>query len=276
MAVTKRTRFEVLRRDAHTCQYCGETAPNVVLQIDHIIPVALGGDDKPSNLVTACKDCNSGKTSIPPDSPLVAGLSERAAAYALGMIDKMTRFRADLESLEEYEEEFVTYWETWHIVGKPDSKIPLPPDYKLSLWRWAQMGVPFAAFELAVPKAMAKRGLQGEYGVFQYMAGIIARMINEREIDYTVTTETAAVYTETEMDNIRADAYSTGHDRGWSSFFNRQYAHGYLPTQDFVAAHIDNMTSPYINTYRDGGTPPWQENTHKSDSTSGTMTTSAF
>ena len=26
MAVSKRTRFEVLRRDSHTCRYCGQSA----------------------------------------------------------------------------------------------------------------------------------------------------------------------------------------------------------------------------------------------------------
>src|SRR4051794_41151740 len=111
MAVTKRTRFEVLRRDNHTCQYCGAKAPDVVLHIDHVMPVSLGGDDKPGNLVTACKDCNAGKASITPDSPLVAGLSDRAAAYALGMQDKMTRFRADFEALEGYEESFRDVWD---------------------------------------------------------------------------------------------------------------------------------------------------------------------
>lgn len=102
MAVTKRTRFEVLRRDDHTCQYCGAKAPDVKLTIDHVMPVSLGGDDKPGNLVTACRDCNAGKSSITPDSPLVEGLSDRAAAYALGMQDKMTRFRADVEAADEY------------------------------------------------------------------------------------------------------------------------------------------------------------------------------
>lgn len=36
MAVSKRTRFEVLRRDGHICQYCGEKAPDVTLHVDHV------------------------------------------------------------------------------------------------------------------------------------------------------------------------------------------------------------------------------------------------
>ena len=59
MAVTKRTRFEVLRRDNYTCRYCRSTEHS--LTIDHVTPVALGGSDDPSNLVACCRDCNSGK-----------------------------------------------------------------------------------------------------------------------------------------------------------------------------------------------------------------------
>jgi hypothetical protein len=71
MAVSKRLRFEVLKRDNHTCQYCGRSAPDVKLQVDHIVPTTLGGDDAPKNLTTACTDCNSGKSSTSPGAPKV-------------------------------------------------------------------------------------------------------------------------------------------------------------------------------------------------------------
>lgn len=61
MAISKSLRFDVFRRDKFTCQYCGRTPPDVVLEIDHITPVSQGGDDEPSNLVTSCYDCNRGK-----------------------------------------------------------------------------------------------------------------------------------------------------------------------------------------------------------------------
>lgn len=63
MAVSKRLRYEILRRDSHTCRYCGASAPDVPLRVDHVTPVALGGTDTPANLVTSCEPCNSGKTS---------------------------------------------------------------------------------------------------------------------------------------------------------------------------------------------------------------------
>lgn len=62
MAVGPKLRFEVFKRDSFTCQYCGRSAPDVVLQADHIHPVSKGGDDDAMNLVTSCWECNSGKS----------------------------------------------------------------------------------------------------------------------------------------------------------------------------------------------------------------------
>lgn len=59
--IRKKTRFEVFKRDKFTCQYCGRMAPDVILEIDHINPVANGGDNDIMNLVTSCRDCNRGK-----------------------------------------------------------------------------------------------------------------------------------------------------------------------------------------------------------------------
>lgn len=60
-SINKKTRFEVFKRDKFTCQYCGRMSPDVVLEIDHIKPVAEGGDNSLLNLITSCRDCNRGK-----------------------------------------------------------------------------------------------------------------------------------------------------------------------------------------------------------------------
>ena len=51
-------RREVLRRDKHTCQYCGSTKQ---LTLDHVIPRSKGGKHTWDNVVTACERCNSRK-----------------------------------------------------------------------------------------------------------------------------------------------------------------------------------------------------------------------
>jgi hypothetical protein len=60
-SLSKKIRFEVFKRDLFTCQYCGATPPNAVLEVDHIKPVASGGENQEDNLITACFDCNRGK-----------------------------------------------------------------------------------------------------------------------------------------------------------------------------------------------------------------------
>ena len=69
-SISKKLRFEVLKRDSFTCQYCSAKPPKVPLEIDHINPVCKGGKNNIDNLITACFDCNRGKsgnelTSIP-------------------------------------------------------------------------------------------------------------------------------------------------------------------------------------------------------------------
>jgi len=60
--VSKKKRFDVFKRDSFTCQYCGATPPSVVLEVDHINPVSLGGKNSIDNLITACFSCNRGKS----------------------------------------------------------------------------------------------------------------------------------------------------------------------------------------------------------------------
>ena len=50
----KKIRIQVLRRDAYTCAYCGDTAN----EVDHRIAKVKGGEDTLDNLVAACRRCN--------------------------------------------------------------------------------------------------------------------------------------------------------------------------------------------------------------------------
>ena len=63
--ISKKLRFEVYKRDSFTCQYCGRKAPDVILNVDHIVPVSKGGTNDILNLITSCFECNNGKSNIP-------------------------------------------------------------------------------------------------------------------------------------------------------------------------------------------------------------------
>lgn len=60
--ISKKIRFEVFKRDSFKCQYCGASAPDVLLVIDHIQPFSKNGDDSILNFITACQPCNAGKS----------------------------------------------------------------------------------------------------------------------------------------------------------------------------------------------------------------------
>ena len=54
----KKTRKRIIARDQGICAYCGVEGATTV---DHVVPVARGGDDSESNLVCACVSCNTSK-----------------------------------------------------------------------------------------------------------------------------------------------------------------------------------------------------------------------
>lgn len=63
-SIGKKLRFEVFKRDSFTCQYCGASAPDVLLEVDHLRPVSKDGGNDILNLITSCQNCNRGKSNI--------------------------------------------------------------------------------------------------------------------------------------------------------------------------------------------------------------------
>ena len=87
-------RFDVLEKDNFTCQYCGAKSvdDNVLLEVDHIVPVSKGGDNNIENLVTSCKKCNIGKS-----------------AKKLGAKKRLTLRQKEIKELEQRREQQEMY-----------------------------------------------------------------------------------------------------------------------------------------------------------------------
>lgn len=103
IAISKSLRFEVFKRDSFTCQYCGRKAPDVLLEADHIEPVAKGGSNHILNLTTACKDCNAGKSDKRlSDSTVLDKQREQLEALQerRDQIDMMFQWQKGLSALE--------------------------------------------------------------------------------------------------------------------------------------------------------------------------------
>ena len=87
--LSKKTRFQVFKRDEFRCCYCGQCPPKVVLEVDHIIAVANGGTNQIDNLITSCFDCNRGKGAELLET-VPASLSDKIAIQQ----EKMDQLRA--------------------------------------------------------------------------------------------------------------------------------------------------------------------------------------
>lgn len=94
--ISQSLRFEILRRDKFTCRYCGRSAPEVKLHVDHIIPRVHGGTSEAGNLVSACVECNSGKKDKMVSPMEVGGNLVESVKY---LVDAVNEIKAKMEPL---------------------------------------------------------------------------------------------------------------------------------------------------------------------------------
>lgn len=158
MAVSKRLRYEVLRRDNYTCRYCGVSAPEVKLTVDHVTPTALGGSDLASNLASACAPCNSGKSSTSPDAPIVEDVKQSALMFARAL----AMVAAERNQEREYREgllDAVAYdCDQWGM--------SLPVDWKTSVLALHSAGLDYSDMTELIEVAATSRTVKDEWRYF--------------------------------------------------------------------------------------------------------------
>ena len=180
--VKKSVRFEVLKRDKFTCQYCGRKSPEVVLHVDHILAKSKGGTNEFLNLITSCETCNLGKGVKPLDrieapvgTSFVAGAnkSQEVGRYA-------EELRKEAERLEDLEYCLARHWyereggdleaETWYIEGR------LSDALQTFLKRLDPKEI-LDSMEIA----FARMGQAGDHKKFKYFCGVCWGKIREKE-----------------------------------------------------------------------------------------------
>lgn len=171
MALSKRLRYEILRRDNHSCRYCGASAPDVVLTVDHVVPTALGGSDEPGNLATACRDCNSGKSASAPDAPIVADVAQDALRWAEAM--KVARDAA----LAERDAQIVAEKAVWQHL-EPIGEY-MPGDWFTTIHQFLAAGLDRVEIADAAQIAMSAR--VGYSVKWRYFCGVCWRMVSRRQ-----------------------------------------------------------------------------------------------
>ncbi len=109
-AISKKTRFEVFKRDGFKCQYCGAASPEAVLVVDHIDPVSKNGAHDMMNFITACQPCNAGKSDRTLDDNSTLQ-KQRAQLDELNVrreqLEMMLQWRNGLKSIAEDEVEHI-------------------------------------------------------------------------------------------------------------------------------------------------------------------------
>lgn len=176
MAVSRRLRFEILRRDGYACRYCGSKAPDVVLTVDHVIPVTLGGGDEPNNLVTACQPCNAGKSSVPADASVVEDVDAAALLWARA-IDKVAETRRmEHEGRLIILADFDAIWHAWQ--DSDGNEIPRDADWETTIERFTMHGISMPEMEAYVREAMTFRYARDTWRLF---CSKVWRDIGERQ-----------------------------------------------------------------------------------------------
>lgn len=145
MGVSKRARFEVLRRDDYTCRYC--RSKDGPLTVDHVQPVALGGSDDPSNLVAACRDCNAGKASTNLDAETAAQVADDALRWSRA-IQAASRQRAQKA---EAEADLIDWFvEAWESSMPPFATLPDYAEVEPTILRFFGLGLPVEEIAAAI------------------------------------------------------------------------------------------------------------------------------
>lgn len=181
MTVSKRLRYEILRRDNHTCRYCGAHAPDAVLTIDHVVAVALGGKDDPSNLVTACRDCNSGKSATPADAGVVADVQQDALRWARARAEVARETQVAREQRVEIEQ---AIWDVLTACRVPSYRGGgtladyLPGDWFVSIEQFLKNQLSRGEIIDAVQIAAAAAAVRPE-NLWRYACGVCWRQIDK-------------------------------------------------------------------------------------------------
>lgn len=175
LAISKRLRHEIFRRDNFTCQGCGAKAPDVKLQPDHVIPTTLGGTDDPSNLQTLCEDCNAGKSATPPDAATVAKVAADAGRWAQAMEAAADQMLGGVKDRDEARAAFDSKWREWSE-GRPP--LPRPMGWEMSVDQFLKAGLPLSILLDCVDIAMRARHVKAD-GLFKYMCAIAWKRVSE-------------------------------------------------------------------------------------------------
>jgi hypothetical protein len=165
-AIGKKLRFEVFKRDEFSCVYCGATPPSVVLQIDHIHPVAEGGTNAIDNLITSCQPCNIGK-----GANLLTNIPQTLKDKSKDIAEKEEQLRGYYQVVQKQQDRIESeVWKIAEIIDTTSKEFGINRDWVLSIKRFL-INLGFFDVKDAAEIARAKYKYGGKK-TFLYFCGI--------------------------------------------------------------------------------------------------------
>jgi hypothetical protein len=164
-------------------QILRSTRPDVVLNVEHVIPVSKGGTNDILNLVTACADCNSGKgarllddrAALEKARNQMEELQEKRNQMAM-----MVEWRKDL--LKSKDSEFAPVYEYWnYLVGTATLTESGKKSVRALVKKFSPDEV-LAAMEIAVEKYAKYGDIQSICTAFQKLGGVCYYQRKEKTV----------------------------------------------------------------------------------------------
>lgn len=115
-------RYNVWIRDGKTCQYCGKPITFKEMECEHVHPQSKNGETSWTNIVAACRKCNSKKADksceeigmFPMTKPYAPVIAD---GYIGGMIDRVKYKIGDIDKLDNH------VWNNYiHMLKKGNDK----------------------------------------------------------------------------------------------------------------------------------------------------------
>ncbi|NOZ35288.1 MAG: HNH endonuclease [Chlorobi bacterium] len=99
----KAKRLEILKRDEYKCFYCLCDLQQDNFYLDHIFPRSNGGHNWKTNLVTACRDCNTRKNADDAESFLIGNYRKGLFLQSefLQQKKELDRLRSEYEEIKQ-------------------------------------------------------------------------------------------------------------------------------------------------------------------------------
>lgn len=138
------------------------------LHVDHVTPTTLGGTDTADNLVAACVDCNSGKTSVSPEAATVADVAQDAIRWAAAIKQAATIEAAEQSKHFEYRDKLFNHVDRY---DNDRGWFPLPSNWEQTAVSFYEAGLPIETLLECVDIAATAYGVYSN-NKFRYACGV--------------------------------------------------------------------------------------------------------